>query len=136
MLAEVILLDQFPRNVWRGTANAFAYDGKARAVARASGPAGTRRHRTTLFVSAIVLFTLGSATLMPHARAWKQRRDVESLLRAEPLFAALPPVLKSGLRGTAPLAWLSDSLGLSLSGTDAPRAGGTAADAMVARAPR
>jgi AraC-like DNA-binding protein len=51
---------------------------------------------------------------------------------AEPLFAALPPVLKSGLRGTAPLAWLSDSLGLSLSGTDAPRAGGTAALSRVA----
>lgn len=51
---------------------------------------------------------------------------------AEPLFAALPPVLRSGLRGTAPLAWLSDSLGLSLSGTDAPRAGGTASLSRVA----
>src|SRR5512139_2975554 len=51
---------------------------------------------------------------------------------AEPLFAALPPVLKSGLRGTAPLAWLSDSLGLSLSGSDAPRPGGTAALSRVA----
>ena len=51
---------------------------------------------------------------------------------AEPLFAALPPVLKSGLRGTAPLAWLADSLGLSLSGTDAPRPGGTAALSRVA----
>ncbi len=51
---------------------------------------------------------------------------------AEPLLAALPPVLRSGLRGTAPLAWLSDSLGLSLSGTDAPRPGGTAALSRVA----
>lgn len=51
---------------------------------------------------------------------------------AEPLFAALPPVLKVSLRGTAPLAWLSDSLGLSLSGSDAPRPGGTAALARVA----
>jgi AraC-like DNA-binding protein len=51
---------------------------------------------------------------------------------AEPLLAALPPVLKAGLRGTAPLAWLSDSLGLSLSGTDAPRAGGTASLSRVA----
>jgi AraC family transcriptional regulator, alkane utilization regulator len=51
---------------------------------------------------------------------------------AEPLFAALPPVLKSSLRGTPPLAWLSDSLGFSLSGTDAPRAGGTAALSRVA----
>jgi len=51
---------------------------------------------------------------------------------AEPLFAALPPVLKAGLRGTPPLAWLSDSLGLSLSGSDAPRPGGTASLARVA----
>jgi AraC-like DNA-binding protein len=51
---------------------------------------------------------------------------------AEPLFAALPPVLRAGLRGTAPLAWLSDSLGLSLSGSDAPRPGGTASLSRVA----
>jgi len=51
---------------------------------------------------------------------------------AEPLFAALPSVLRAGLRGTAPLAWLSDSLGLSLSGSDAPRPGGTAALSRVA----
>jgi len=51
---------------------------------------------------------------------------------AHPLFAALPPVLKAGLRGTAPLAWLADSLGLSLSGSDAPRPGGTAALSRVA----
>jgi uncharacterized protein (DUF924 family) len=39
-LAEVILLDQFPRNVWRETANAFAYDGKALDAARAAVAAG------------------------------------------------------------------------------------------------
>jgi uncharacterized protein (DUF924 family) len=33
-LALVILLDQFPRNMFRGTARAFAADGKALAVAR------------------------------------------------------------------------------------------------------
>ena len=51
---------------------------------------------------------------------------------AEPLFAALPATLKIGLRGTAPLHWLADSLGFSLSGTDAPRPGGTAALSRVA----
>ncbi len=51
---------------------------------------------------------------------------------ADPLFRALPAVMRSGLRGTAPLAWLADSLGLSLSGTDAPRPGGTAALSRVA----
>ncbi len=33
-LALIILLDQFPRNVYRGTAEAFRYDGKALALAR------------------------------------------------------------------------------------------------------
>ena len=33
-LALCLVLDQFPRNVWRGTARAFAGDGRAREVAR------------------------------------------------------------------------------------------------------
>jgi uncharacterized protein (DUF924 family) len=32
-LALVLLLDQFPRNIWRGKARAFAFDAKARHVA-------------------------------------------------------------------------------------------------------
>lgn len=35
-LALLILLDQFPRNLYRKSAHAFATDGKARAVARAA----------------------------------------------------------------------------------------------------
>ena len=42
-LALVILLDQFPRNLYRGSAHAFATDGKARAVARAAVGAGLHR---------------------------------------------------------------------------------------------
>jgi len=34
LLARVLLLDQLPRNIWRGTARAFAYDGLARATSR------------------------------------------------------------------------------------------------------
>jgi AraC-like DNA-binding protein len=51
---------------------------------------------------------------------------------AESLYAALPDVLRVELRGSAPLAWFGDSLGLSLSGTDAPRPGAAAALARVA----
>lgn len=83
-----------------GTIGAVAA-GLAWAIARWRGPAGTHRHRAALFVSFVALFTLGSATLMPHARAWKQQRDVESLLRAEPLFAAVledEPSLRQPLR--------------------------------------
>lgn len=35
-LALVLLLDQFPRNIWRGSAKAFAHDGKALRAARAA----------------------------------------------------------------------------------------------------
>jgi uncharacterized protein (DUF924 family) len=39
-LARVILLDQFPRNVWRGTARAFAHDPLALVAARSAVAAG------------------------------------------------------------------------------------------------
>jgi uncharacterized protein (DUF924 family) len=35
-LALLILLDQFPRNLYRGSGHAYATDGKARAIARAA----------------------------------------------------------------------------------------------------
>jgi hypothetical protein len=76
--------------------------GFAWAIARRSGPAGTQRHRAALFVAFAALFTLGSVTFMPRARAWKQERDVEDLLRTEPLFAAVledEPSLREPLRG-------------------------------------
>lgn len=34
LLARVLLFDQLPRNIWRGTARAFAYDALARATSR------------------------------------------------------------------------------------------------------
>lgn len=71
------------------------------AVARSVGRAGTTRHRAALLVSFVSLFTLGSAVLMPHARAWKQEREVEALLRDQPLFAAVledEPALREPLR--------------------------------------
>jgi len=39
-LALLVLLDQFPRNAWRGSGHMFATDGKAVAVARAAVAAG------------------------------------------------------------------------------------------------
>lgn len=42
-LALLVLLDQFPRNAWRGSAHMFATDGMARAVARAAIEAGHDR---------------------------------------------------------------------------------------------
>jgi uncharacterized protein (DUF924 family) len=42
-LALLILLDQFPRNLYRQSGHAYATDGKARAVARAAVEAGFHR---------------------------------------------------------------------------------------------
>jgi uncharacterized protein (DUF924 family) len=42
-LALLILLDQFPRNLYRGSAHAWATDGKARAIARRAIAAGFHR---------------------------------------------------------------------------------------------
>lgn len=42
-LALLVLLDQFPRNAWRGSAHMFATDGKARAMARTAIEAGHDR---------------------------------------------------------------------------------------------
>lgn len=42
-LALLILLDQFPRNLWRDSAHAYATDPKARSIARAAIEAGFDR---------------------------------------------------------------------------------------------
>ena len=71
------------------------------AVARWCGPAGTTRTASSSSRRCLSLFTLGSAALMPHARAWKQEREVEALLRDAPLFAAAleeEPSLRGPLR--------------------------------------
>jgi hypothetical protein len=78
-----------------------AAGGLAWVIARRVGPPGSRPHRAALLVSFVVLFTLGNAALMPHARARKQERDVEALLRDEPVFAAAledDPPLREPLR--------------------------------------
>jgi hypothetical protein len=70
-------------------------------VAHWVGPTGSRRNRVAFFAVFVALFTAGNATLMPHARAWKQEREVEALLVDEPLFAAVladDPALREPLR--------------------------------------
>jgi uncharacterized protein (DUF924 family) len=42
-LARILLLDQFPRNMYRGTARAFAYDERARRLAREALEQGVDR---------------------------------------------------------------------------------------------
>jgi uncharacterized protein (DUF924 family) len=54
-LALLILLDQFPRNLYRGSGHAFATDGKARAVARAAVAAGFHRKVEPLLAQFFIL---------------------------------------------------------------------------------
>jgi hypothetical protein len=75
--------------------------GLAWAIARWSGPAGTARYRVVMLASFLAFLTLGSSTLVPRARSWQQERDVEALLRDDPLFAAVvedEPWLREPLR--------------------------------------
>jgi AraC-like DNA-binding protein len=62
---------------------------------------------------------------VPLTFTWESHRGVS-------LFASLPAIVHVSLRGAAPLAWLGDSLGLSLTGSDAPRAGADASRARLA----
>ena len=71
------------------------------AVARWSGPSGTTRYRIVLLASFLAFLTLGSSILVPRARSWQQERDVDALLRNEPLFVAVvedEPSLRAPLR--------------------------------------
>jgi hypothetical protein len=71
------------------------------AVACFTGPSGTTRYRAVMLASFLAFLTLGSSILVPRARAWQQERDVEALLRDEPLFVAVvedEPSLREPLR--------------------------------------
>lgn len=88
-LASVIALDQFPRNMFRGTAQAFATDASALSIARAAIDAGLDRHlaavqRQFLYLPfqhsedaadqerSVVLYTaLGNAQALDFARRHK-----------------------------------------------------------------
>ena len=54
-LAVALLLDQFPRNIWRGTARAFAHDAQALRVAREAIAGGRLRELAPLEQAFLVL---------------------------------------------------------------------------------
>ena len=68
-LALLILLDQFPRNLYRDSAHAFATDGKALAVARAATAAGFHRQVEPELRQFFVLPFEHSETLADQERA-------------------------------------------------------------------
>ena len=91
-LALIVLLDQFPRNIYRGTAAAFAYDSAAREIARAGIDAAVDRQLAPLERMFFYLPLEHSESLADQERAVS-------------LFAALaeveaPPYLRVALQGS------------------------------------
>lgn len=81
-LALVIALDQFPRNIHRGTAAAFEHDAQARSVARRAIAAGHLRSLTTIEQAFL---------LMPFQHCEDLACQRESVALFERLVAEAPP---------------------------------------------
>ncbi len=79
VLALLILLDQFPRNMFRGEARAYAYDAKARAVARLA--VGMGLDKVLSPVQRIFVY-------LP----FEHSEDTDDQIRSVALFKTLPPV--------------------------------------------
>ena len=77
-LALILVLDQFPRNLFRGAARAFATDAKARAIAARALAAGFDR-------------ALAPVERMFVYLPFEHSEDLADQQRAVELFAALPP---------------------------------------------
>jgi uncharacterized protein (DUF924 family) len=85
-LALVVLLDQFPRNIWRGTARAFAHDEQALAIARQAVAAG--------FLSALAPIEQPFLALpFQHSESLDAQR--ESLRLCDEIVANAPPEWRS-----------------------------------------
>ena len=85
-LALIVTLDQFPRNVSRGTAAAFACDALAQGVARRGWDAG--RHESLHVIEAVFC-------LLPFQHAEDLGLQHEALRRGEALLAAAPAEWKA-----------------------------------------
>jgi uncharacterized protein (DUF924 family)/GNAT superfamily N-acetyltransferase len=94
-LALVVLLDQFPRNIWRGTGRAFAHDAQALAVARQAVASG--------FMPRLAPIEQPFLTLpFQHSESLDAQR--ESLRLCEEIDVAAPPDWQPVLQGFVPYA--------------------------------
>jgi uncharacterized protein (DUF924 family) len=75
-LALLLLLDQFPRNLYRNSGHAFATDGKARAVARAAVTAGFHRQAEPALRGFFVLPFEHSEDLADQAEAVRLAEEI------------------------------------------------------------
>lgn len=89
-LALIVLLDQFPRNLYRGQGKAFAGDARAQVLVQASLALGTDQ---TLPTVARVFF------YMPLMHAENQNLQHECVSRFKHLIDNAPPTLRKDLQG-------------------------------------
>jgi uncharacterized protein (DUF924 family) len=94
-LAAVILLDQFPRNLFRGSAAAFAHDAAALATARRALAAGHQRALAP--VEHLFL-------LLPFEHAESLAAQDECVARASALARDCPPEWREVMRSFVPYA--------------------------------
>lgn len=71
-LAEIIVLDQFSRNLFRGDARAFAYDGMALVLTQEAIATGKLGHLTTEQRAFIYMPLMHSESLVIHEEALKR----------------------------------------------------------------
>ena len=92
-LALVVLLDQFPRNMWRGTARAFAYDGEALAVARQAVAAGFLRELAPIEQPFLTLPFQHSETLEAQRESVRLCREIVTMAPLEwrPMLETFAP---------------------------------------------
>jgi uncharacterized protein (DUF924 family) len=82
-LALVLLLDQFPRNIWRGTARAFAHDGQALAIARQAVAAGFVRELAPIEQPFMTLPFQHSESLVAQHESVRLSREIVAMAPAE-----------------------------------------------------
>ena len=87
-LALVLLLDQFPRNIWRGTARAFARDAQALKTAQHAVASGYLQQLTP--VEQVFL-------LLPYQHSESVEDQRESVRLAEEITRAAPPEWRSSM---------------------------------------
>ncbi|MBE0599435.1 MAG: DUF924 domain-containing protein [Desulfuromonadales bacterium] len=89
-LALILLLDQFPRNIYRGTAEAYAGDSRALQLCREGCRRGFDRRLTTVRRAFFYL---------PLEHAEERQAQIDSVAAFKALLAQAPPALEETCRG-------------------------------------
>ena len=82
-LALVVLLDQFPRNIWRGTPRAFAHDERALAVARQVLAVGFLRELAPIEQPFLILPFQHSESLQAQRESVRLCREIMTMAPVE-----------------------------------------------------